>query len=129
MLIIHYYKKLEIVLIKMVNLKNFVIQTLLIILLAINFSNFALSSTKQEGISSPQDQYNLAISLEKEKKIQEAKKWYLKAAEQGHAKAQYNLGTILYKEGKRQEAKAWFIKAAKQGEHSFNLLRNKEKPS
>ena len=124
-----HYKKLEIVLIKMVNLKNFVIQTLLIILLVINFSNFALSSTKQEETSSPQDQYDLAISLEKEKKIEEAKKWYQKAAEQGHAKAQYNLGTILYKEGKRQEAKEWFIKAAKQGEHSFNLLRNKEKSS
>ena len=49
----------------------------------------------------------------------EAAKWYLKAAEKGHAQAQYKMGTMytlgkgVYKD--RIEAAKWFGKAAQQG--------------
>ena len=52
----------------------------------------------------------------------EARKWYLKAAEQGSATAQFNLG-VLYDTGKGipqdyVEARKWYLKAAEQGEAS-----------
>ena len=49
----------------------------------------------------------------------EAKKWFLKAADQGHAEAQFNIaGMYLNGKGVTQnytEAKIWFLKAAEQG--------------
>ena len=45
--------------------------------------------------------------------------WFLKAAEQGQAKAQFNLGVLYFNgQGVKQDfvnAKKWFEKAAKQG--------------
>ena len=51
----------------------------------------------------------------------EAKKWYLKAAEQGHADAQNNLGTMFFAGSGMsgpdyEQAVSWFRKAANQGQ-------------
>ena len=58
---------------------------------------------------------------------EEGLKWYLKAAEQGHAEAQYDLGyCYYYGNGVKQsykEAAKWLRKAAEQGhaEAQYNL--------
>ena len=59
-------------------------------------------------------------SYENAQNYSEARKWYLKAAEQGHARAKTNLGA-LYHSGKGVErdpleAREWWLKAAEQGE-------------
>ena len=50
----------------------------------------------------------------------EARKWVLKAAEQGHAGAQYSLGLFFYQgQGVAQdyvETRKWWLKAAEQGD-------------
>ena len=51
-----------------------------------------------------------------------AVRWYLKAAEQGHAEAQYHLG-YSYEHGEGvpadlEQAKTWYRKAAAQGEEN-----------
>jgi TPR repeat protein len=54
-------------------------------------------------------------------------KWYLQAAEQGHAYAQYNLG-LIYSSGLQDYAEAarWFLKSAEQGiadaQFNFGLI-------
>ena len=57
--------------------------------------------------------------------IQEAAKWYNKAADQGYAYAQVNLGLMYYNgEGvlqNKKEAVKWYRKAAEQG---FALAQN-----
>ncbi|WP_228725556.1 tetratricopeptide repeat protein [Klebsiella variicola] len=61
--------------------------------------------------------YDVGIGVEKD--YQTALQLYLKAAEQGDAKAQFNLG-IMYDEGKvgqdYQAARQWYLKAADQGD-------------
>ena len=61
----------------------------------------------------------------------QARKWFLKVAEQGHAGGQYNLGLqyVLGGDGTPQdyaEARKWFLKAAEQGhvggQHDLGLL-------
>ena len=58
---------------------------------------------------------------------QTAVKWYIRAAEQGHASAQSNLGN-MYSDGRGvpqdyQTAVTWYIRAAEQGDDiaQYNL--------
>ncbi len=59
----------------------------------------------------------LELLLNREGKVEEAREWLLKAAEQGSgfAKAQDRLGSLLEAEGTLGEAKKWYLQAAKQG--------------
>lgn len=62
-----------------------------------------------------------------DRRKEEAAKWYLKAAEQGHARAQERIGECyFYGWGvpkNRAKAESWFLKAAAQGEdYSYLLL-------
>ena len=58
----------------------------------------------------------------------EAKKWYQRAADQGHADAQYHLGMKYAIEQNDAEAKKWFHKAADQGhELAKAMLEDMEK--
>jgi len=52
------------------------------------------------------------VLLKQEGNIEEAKKWFSKAAEQNDPDAQYNLALLLEGEGNREEAKIWYLKAA-----------------
>ncbi|MEZ0224851.1 MAG: tetratricopeptide repeat protein [Alphaproteobacteria bacterium] len=61
--------------------------------------------------------------------LEQAEKWYRKAAEQGNTEAQYRLGSLYYrgKGGLRQnyeEAYFWFILAAKAGSKPFAIDRD-----
>ena len=73
-----------------------------------------------QSISNPaEDFYDMAVSCDKDGNIDKAVEWYLKAAEQGLAKAQYNLG-CCYQEGDGinadyYKAVKWYRKAADQG--------------
>ncbi len=77
------------------------------------------------------DQFKVGLMYKKgcgvTKNDQEAIKWFIKAAEQGHKKAQLNLG-LMYKKGcgvtkNDQEAVKWLKRSAKQGHmHSQGLL-------
>jgi TPR repeat protein len=69
---------------------------------------------------SPRLQFQLARALQKDKKYEEALKWYRKAVEQNYAPAQNNLGA-MYKEGQGvnkdlAETAKWYRKAADQGD-------------
>lgn len=79
-------------------------------------------------------QFNLGLAYEKGhpefgQDVGEARKWYVKAADQGYAKAQSNLGRFYeYGLGGSQdqaEAASWYRRAALQGnvEGQFNLAR------
>ncbi|MBE6293239.1 MAG: tetratricopeptide repeat protein [Bacteroidales bacterium] len=65
------------------------------------------------------DMYNKGVVADNNGNYEEAVKWYLEAAEQGHAKAQYNLGVCYYNgDGVQQsyvKAAKWYRKAAEQG--------------
>ncbi len=65
---------------------------------------------------SPEENTKRGTRFCKEKNYSEAVKFFLLAAEQGHAKAQYNLGVCYYKgQGVQQsytEAVKWYRKAA-----------------
>ena len=62
--------------------------------------------------------YHKGEGLEKDN--QEAMKWFLKAAEHGHARAQNAIGRMYnFGEGVKQdyqEAMKWYLKAAEQGD-------------
>lgn len=52
------------------------------------------------------------------KNPEEAQRWYLLAAEQGHVKAQYSVAHLYYYSLRdRKKAAAWYLKAAEQGHH------------
>ena len=63
-------------------------------------------------------QYSLALAYDDGEEIpqnlDEAKRWYQKAAEQGHRSAQYNLGLLYDKEKQYATAIYWYKKAADQ---------------
>ncbi len=66
----------------------------------------------------PEDQKNLGNYYYEQKNYQEAKEWWLKAANQGYVKAQHNLG-LMYEKGNGVNrncnmAAIWYEKAAKQ---------------
>ena len=63
-------------------------------------SQFELASASDSGQGTPRDGH-------------EAKKWYTKAAEQGHTEAQNSLGSIYQAEHSYQQAMFWYQKAAK----------------
>lgn len=50
-----------------------------------------------------------------EESDEQAKTWYMKAAEQGNADAQYELGAMYFDEQESAQAIPWFKKAAAQG--------------
>lgn len=54
-------------------------------------------------------------SLHLERKLKEAKKYYLSVARLGYGKAQNNLGLLLLDEGDLDSAKRWFLYSAMQG--------------
>ena len=56
-------------------------------------------------------QHTLGVLLEARGKIEEAKKWYEKAANKNYSIAQYHLGVLLAKEGQEKESKFWLKKA------------------
>ncbi|PHS30387.1 MAG: hypothetical protein COA95_08815 [Methylophaga sp.] len=62
-------------------------------------SQYELGSAYDTGIGAPRDGH-------------EAKKWYIKAAEQGHTEAQNSLGSIYQAEHSYQSAMSWYEKAA-----------------
>ena len=62
-------------------------------------------------------QYKLGKLKQKQGKIEEAKDWYLKAAEGNHKKAQYKLGQLYEKDNQeefKKESIKWYLEAAKQ---------------
>ena len=72
------------------------------------------------GICVPEAQFAVGNNyLVAQQNSEEALNWFLKAAEQGHAKAQYNAGAMYYRgQGVPKnygEAINWFLKAAEQG--------------
>jgi uncharacterized protein len=62
-------------------------------------SQFELGNAYDSGKDAPRDGH-------------EAKKWYLKAAEQGHSEAQNSIGSIYQAEHSYQQAMSWYKKAA-----------------
>jgi TPR repeat protein len=46
---------------------------------------------------------------------EEARKWYLRSAQQGYGAASNNLGTLFQQDGNFEKAKEWYEKAKRQG--------------
>lgn len=67
----------------------------------------------------PQAQHNLAFQFERQKKYDEAIKWYMRAAEQGYSISEMNLAQMYEKGmGVKQdfaEAKKWYRKSMERG--------------
>lgn len=65
-------------------------------------------------------QYALGLEYGRRYQFQESNQWYLRAAEQGHARAQHMMGVrFVFGQGVERnpvEATKWFTKAAAQGE-------------
>ncbi|MET0269747.1 MAG: tetratricopeptide repeat protein, partial [Sphingomonas sp.] len=65
-------------------------------------------------------QYNLAQAYRLGRGVAtdpaQARGWYLKAAEQGHAEAQANYGLMRFHAGERKDALPWLNKAAERGD-------------
>ena len=84
---------------------------LIIALFTVSVANAQVNSYYQKA----NDAYNAGNNVE-------ARKWYQKAAELGHADAQYNLALYYIVDNNYTEAAKWLKKAAEQGhkEAQFN---------
>ncbi len=81
----------------------------------------------QQISDNPEAQFQIGLAYYEKKDIQEALRWFYKAAEQGNIIAQTSLGKIYYYgymvDKDYNEAMKWFRKAAEQGDaYSQNIL-------
>lgn len=66
--------------------------------------------------NSPQKNYEKGIQLKRDGSSDAASKYFLAAAQKGHAGAQVSYGELLEERGDREQALEWYRKAAEQGD-------------